>query len=351
MRPRVLVAFVALLPAFAACTDKVSIRAELMRLPESSPLTFVQPAALAIPPWTSNVTLTSVRAPITEISISRAPGAGPAIVVYDCPGSTASACLVELNGPALESLVPAGPVDVEPGTYEQIVVSYCLPGASGWTAQIMGTAVLGGTTYYTRSAGNQLSTTGPAQPVNVSFDGCGLISPIVPPLVITDVADATILLRLYFDMRDLAWAALNHASTNQLLLGPGCSGVSTTGFICAAYTTVFAVPGPTVPVVERYRVNTNATFGLVFEPGTDRFVGGYVRRYYVEDAGFAPGFGPDGHFDILTPGGPGTYRLAQSHAPRLDLPLFERASHSGTLSVDVGNPTPLVVPYSAVRLP
>lgn len=347
MRPRVLA--VVLAPLVAACGDlTVSIRAELMRLPDATPLASSAGASTSVPPWTSNVTLTSVRSPITVVQIS---GEGVTIELYRCSGATASACLVELNGPALESLLPTGPVAVQAGTYDQIAVGSCLPGGSEWTAQITGTTVLEGTTYYTRTAGNQLGTTAPAQPVNVSFDGCGLLSPIVPPLVITGEADADILLRLYFDMRDLAWAALNHATTNQLLLGPGCSGPSTTGFICAAYTTVFAVPGTDVPVVERYRVNTNATFGLVFEPGTDRFVGGYVRRFYIEDAGFSPGFGPDGHFDILTPSGPVTYRLAQSHAPQLDLPLFERASHSGTLSVDVGNPTPLVLPYTAVRLP
>jgi hypothetical protein len=269
MRPCILAATALLGPALVACSDGVSVRAELMRLPEPTVVAAGE-AALSIPPWTSNVTLTSVRAPITEISITRASGAGPGIVVYDCPGSTASACMVELNGPALESLLPTSPVAVEPGTYEEIVVSHCLPGATGWTAQITGTAVLGGTTYYTRTAGNRLGTTGPAQPVTVSFDGCGLLSPILPPLVISDVADATILLRLYFDMRDLAWAALTDPSTQHLLLLPGCSGINPTGFICTAYTSVFAVPGTDVPVVERYRLNASATFGLVFEPGADR---------------------------------------------------------------------------------
>jgi hypothetical protein len=351
MRPCILAATALLGPALVACSDGVSVRAELMRLPEPTVVAAGE-AALSIPPWTSNVTLTSVRAPITEISITRASGAGPGIVVYDCPGSTASACMVELNGPALESLLPTSPVAVEPGTYEEIVVSHCLPGATGWTAQITGTAVLGGTTYYTRTAGNRLGTTGPAQPVTVSFDGCGLLSPILPPLVISDVADATILLRLYFDMRDLAWAALTDPSTQHLLLLPGCSGINPTGFICTAYTSVFAVPGTDVPVVERYRLNASATFGLVFEPGADRFVGGYIRRYYVEDAASVTGgFSPDGHFDIFTPNGTGTYRLAQSYPPHMESLAFQRATHSGTLTTEVGGPTPLVVPYTAVRLP
>lgn len=344
MRPRDLSNVVVFASLVGACSDGVSIRAELMRLPDVTQASL----AASVPPWTSNVTLTSVRSPITAIELR---DGSRSIEVYRCSGFTADACLVELNGPALASLLPTGPVPAEPGTYNEVIVSYCASGATGWSARITGTAELAGATYYTRTAGNQLDSTGPAQPLMVSFNGCASIHPIVPPLVITEEATTTIALRLYFDMRDLAYAALNHATTNQLLASFSCSGPSTIGFVCAAYTTVFAVPGTAVPSVERYRVNANATFGLVFEPGTDRFVGGYVRRFYIEDAGFSPGFGPDGHFDILTSSGPGTFRLAQSHAPRLDLPLFERASHSATLSVDVGNPTPLVVSYTAVRLP
>ena len=347
MRHRLFAGSVILTSVLAACGESnISIHAELMRLPDVTSAGFGLDAT--VPPWTSDLALTSVRSPITAIELR---DGSRAIEVYRCPSASFGSCLVELNGPALSSLLPTSPVPSEPGTYNEIVVYYCGPGETGWSAQLTGTATLGGATYYTRSAGNELDSVGPAQPVTVAFNGCASTYPIVPPLAVSSDSTTTIRLRLYFDIRDLAYAALNHATTNQLLAGFSCSGASTIGFVCASYTTIFAVPGTIVPTVERYRVNTNATFGLVFESSTDRFVGGYVRRYYVEDAGFSPGFGPDGHFDILTPSGPGTYRLAQSHAPRLDLPLFERASHSGTLSVDVGSATPLVISYTALRLP
>lgn len=339
--------FAPLAAALLACTEPgISIRAELMRLPDAAPLSSAGAASVADPPWTSSVTLTSVFSPISEISIH---GPGISTLLYECSAATSAGCRVELNGPALESLLPMGAVDVRPGTYDQIHVGYCRPGESGWTAQLTGTGTLGGTTYYTRSAGNQLGTTAPAQPVNVTFGGCGSLYPIVPPLVVTDTL-ATVLLRLYFDIRDLAFMALNSQFTNHLLALPGCSSASATGFICAAYTTIFAVPGTALPAVERYRVNTTVTIGLVFD-GLDRFVGGYTRRYYIEDAPYEPGVNADGHYDIFTSSGAGTYRLA-SRVPANDFPAFQRASHSGMVSVNVGGPTPIItIPYTAVRLP
>jgi hypothetical protein len=257
------------------------------------------------------------------------------------------ACRIELNGPALHSLLPTTAVRTQPGTYDQIVIGYCGSSETGWSALLTGTTTLAGTTYYTRTTGNQLGTSGPAQPVSVSFNGCASPYPIVPPLVIADTT-ATILVRLYFDLRDLAYAALNDAMTNQLLLGTGCSGPSTTGFLCAAYTTIFAVPGTAVPAVERYRVNDNVTIGLVFEATADRFVGGYTRRYYIEDAGYSPGFNPDGHYDVFTPSGPGTYLLTQSYGSEVNVfPAFERATHTGTMTSNTG----MSITYTAVRLP
>ena len=342
-------AFLVALPlaVVAACATEagVTIQAELMRLPEGSPLLSTQ-AAATVPPWTSNVTLTSVRTPITAISIH-----GPSVStgLYECRAATSAACLVELNGPALESLLPTGPEDVVLGTYDEVSVSYCVPGETGFASQLTGTATISGTTYYTRSAGNQLGLTGPAQPVNISIHGCGSRFAIVPPLVVTDTL-TTVLLRLYFDMRDVAWAARSDATTDPMASWPFCSGPSSVGFLCASYTTIFAVPGAVVPTVERYRVNTNVIIGLLFD-ATDRFAGAYNRRYYIEDAPYEPGIHGEGFYDIWTSSGPGTYRLASSHGGN-DFPAFQRASHSGTVSVLVGGATPIItIPYTAVRLP
>jgi hypothetical protein len=311
-----------------------------MRLPDATPLTAAE-AALSVPPWTSNVTVTSVRTPIKEIVLY---GPGVSVYAYECPGATSAACLVELNGPALESLLPTGPVSAEAATYDEIHVGYCAPGETGWISQITGTTTIGGTLYYTRTAGN-LGTTGPAEPVSVPYSGCGTSFAIVPPLVIADTAPTTILLRLYFDIRDLAYAALTDPSTNNAR-GFHCTGPATTGFVCAAYTTITVVPGTALPSVERYRINESATIGLMFAAATDRFVGGYTRRFYVEDALWNPPYTPDGHFETFTSSGTGTYRLAQ-RLPGAIFPTFQRASHSSTVIDHDGHHNP----YTAVRLP
>jgi hypothetical protein len=89
---------------------------------------------------------------------------------------------------------------------------------------------------------------------------------------------------------------------------------------------------------------------LVFDAGSDSWYGGYFRRYIVEDQLWNPGFTPDGSISSFTRNAGGSYRLEQhpysSGEPAALFPLWQRASHTGTLTS-----TGRSFPYSAVRLP
>jgi hypothetical protein len=334
----------------------VRVKAELVRLPGGS-----MSAPAAAPgggfglspgsnPWTSEVNLTSVRTPVVSVRLKRTDGTGTS--VYQCPASSGAGCIVELNGPALQDLLGSSPRPVSVGTYNQVNIIYCAGSETGYRTEVTGTTVIGGTTYSTRAAGT-LSATGPAEPVAINYHGCGADYPISPPLVIEDSTTATTVLRLYFDIRNIASAALGSPGTNNLWVSGACTPVSPLGsapFLCVGYTEVIAVVGTTPPLIERYRVNNGGTIGLVFDAGSDLYFGGYLRRYVVEDQTWNPGFTPDGGISSFTRNGDGTYRLQQhasiSGQPGALFAAWQRATHSGTITYE-GRSNP----YTAVRLP
>lgn len=329
-------------------SSNVRVRAELVRLPgasTSAPAYAPGPGGTTslVRPWSSQLAITSLRGPVMGILL-KGPGR-ETIEVYRCTGALADDCLVELNGPALQDLLNTDPIVVAPGTYDRVTIEYCRAELK-YHAYLTGSVSIGGTTYFTRTSGN-LGAAGPAEPVPMLYNGCGSEYAISTPLVVTDTVSIPVVLRLYFDVRDIAYAALGDPTTTSLRV-PGCSPVTTVGlapFVCAAYPTVAAVEGTTPPQVERYRVNGGATIGLMFEAGTDRFIGGYFRKYVVEDLAWNPGFMPDAFVESLTLNTGGTYTLHQVGG--VTFPAFRRTTHSGTATDQSGNP----FAYSAERLP
>jgi hypothetical protein len=277
---------------------------------------------------------------------------GTGTSLYECGAASGAGCLVELNGPALQDLLGTDPVAVSVGTYNRVDITYCTSGETGFRAFVTGTTSIGGTTYYTRTAG-VLGTTSPAEPVAIDHQGCGNTYPISPPLVIADSTTATTVLRLYFDILNLASTALPSSLTNPLWVPGGCTPVSPRGsaaFLWVASPEVIGVVGTTPPAIERYRVNDGGIIGLVFDASSDLFYGGYLRRYVVENQSWNPGFTPDGGVKSLTSNGDGSYRLEQSNftsgAAGALFPAWRRTTHTGTITYESRSN-----PYSAVRLP
>ncbi|MEK7379619.1 MAG: hypothetical protein AAB075_01250, partial [Gemmatimonadota bacterium] len=334
------------------------VRAALVRLPGSSMSAAASPTAAGIDfpsltiPWTSQVNVTSVQIPITQIRLVRAGGSFDDPQLYECPAPTAAGCLVELNGPALQNLLGTAPVATKVGTYDRVAIGYCKePVITGYRLFATATAIIGGTTYYTRTTGT-LGTTGPAEPVFIDFTGCASEYPISPPLVIADSLVAILELRLYFDMFNIATAVLPSPQADNIFVGGPCTArpVPGTPFVCVSSAVPVAVVGTIPPVIEYYRVNNTATIGLVFDATTDLWYGGYVRRFMVEDQPWNLSIG-EAFFASMTSTGGGTYRLVQTGSTFGSIgtvfPAWQRATHTGTMT-RVGGST---APYSAVRLP
>ena len=325
--------------------SNTQVRAELLRLPGESATAALSTAAsapsLAPPPAgiTSDVTVSSLRIPITLVEL-RGPGED-GVQLYQCVPGGDEDCLVELNGPALENLIATSEVTVSPGTYDEVVVGYCSgTGQVEWDALMTAEARFDGTTYYSRTALG-LDDTGPAEAVALPTHGCGSGFPIEPVLTVDADTEATVVLRLYFDIRDIAYGGSDSPSNH----GFSCSPLSapTDPYLCTAYPTVVATYDGLLPVVERYRINSSATLGLNFQASTGAFIEAYVRRYFTPGEPWNPGFTPDAFFSTFVDNGDGTYRLERDD---VTFPNFRRETHSGTMNTTDLGP----VPYTAVLL-
>jgi hypothetical protein len=372
--PRVLrlVTAAALTAVLGACSNLFgpeggrAIKPELIRLAASGPSAGLSAAlrGAATSPggsyaWSSAIAIASFRSPIRGITLR---GPDHSSQIYDCAADTNDACLVDLAGPALQDLLAAHPVTVQAGTYDHVEIYTC--GSEGqYQAYLTGTVPIGGVSYQTKGDG-VLATGGSAEPVRIQYSGCGRSYPLPKPLVVTDTAGAPIAFRLYFDIRDLAWASLGAAETAGGWLPGGCAGPRpgdpvtggvATPFLCTGYPDVAGVVDSVPPVIERYRVNGGATIGLLFLANGGQFVGGFSRRFFEEGSAANPGFNADTPVDQWASNGDSTYRLSTfggggpGGAPvghYLVMSAFQRASHSGTATAQDVNS----FSYAAVRL-
>ena len=357
--------------ALGGCTDATgpgighgaAVRAQLYRLPGGTPASGlraaprVEAASPSGPPWSSNLSITSFQVPIRSVWLVDSTGGGPEI--YRCAAGSNDGCLVDLAGPALQDLLGAAPTTVSQGTYTAIAVATCMDETT-YQALLTATVPVGGVTYGT-SAASALDTAA-AEPVRLTYHGCVRRYQLAAPLVIGDSAGAPVSVKLYFDIRDVAWASpgsadpYGPASVQAAWLPSGCSGpnpgLSTVAapFVCAGYPDVAATVDTLVPVVERYRINGGATIGLIFQASSGAFIGGYTRRWFVEGAPSDPGFIADVPVERLVPNGDGSYLLdtwdGVMAGSWFSAPAFRRESHSGTAINAAGQ----TFGYAAVRL-
>ena len=355
-----------------ACSDVFdagggrTIRPELIRLAGSAAVNVgAAPSRSALSPqantytWSSAVALASFRSPIRAIVLR---GADRSLEVYSCAADSNDGCLVDLAGPALQDLLAARAVTVRAGTYDRVEIYTCKQEGQYHT-YVTGSVTLGGVAYQTKTTG-VLDTAGAAEPVRVGYTGCARSYPLPTPVVVTDTAGAPIAFRLYFDIRDVAWASLGGLETAAGWIPGGCAGPrpgdpATGGtpapFLCTGYPDVAGVVDSLPPVLERYRINDGATIGLLFLASSGQFVGGFSRRFFQEGAAANPRFNADTPVDEWVDNGDGTYRLSTygGFGPGgvpvdhyVVMPAFRRAGHSGSATARDAEP----FDYTAVRL-
>jgi hypothetical protein len=350
--------------ALAACgstgpSGSQRIRPELIRVAGQAGLVSPNGGRLAgspgAPYWSSDLSISSFRVPIREIVLQDS-ASSRWETIYHCAAASNDGCLVELAGNALEDLLAARAVTVPAGDYVGLNIQTCSD-EGVYTGYLTGTVSLAGQTWYTRTLA-VLDTTGPAEPVAVVYSGCGRNYQLPRMLSVADTAGSVLTFRMYFDLRDIAWAALGTQETAGAWLPGGCAGdrpdaTHTQPFLCTGYPDVAGLMDAQAPVEERYRINGGATFGLFFTASGDEPLTGYTRRFFTEGVGSNPGFNADTPIWHFADNGDGTYLLESYgglpdwHVPYFSAPAFRRADHSGNFTTANGPGGT----YSAVRLP
>lgn len=300
-----------------ATNDGATIRTQLIRLPGELPMSpsfdpgvSLESGNMPGPAWSSAIEIESFSAPIRAVYLEGPEDAFS--MIYECDADSNDGCLVDLAGPALQDLLSASPVSARAGRYDEVVVSTC-ENEGGYTAYVSGSVSLQGQSYVTKSVG-VLGTGGAAEGVAIEYSGCARSYPIPEPLIVSDSAGQEIAFKLYFDIRDIAWASLGGADTQNGWIPGGCAGPMPDGqsddpYLCAGYPDVAGLVDDTPPELERYRVNGGATIGLIFQAGTDQFIGGYTRRYFEDGSPASPGFTADTPVELFTANEDQTYTL------------------------------------------
>lgn len=231
------------------------------------------------PFYSSEMQITSLRVPMLQIALEGDRHA----TIYECAHERPDDCSIDLAaGNALDDLLDGAPASIEPGTYHTVRIYMCPGTETGYTAYLAASVTLDGQRYVTDAASASGMTAGDeAGEVGVTYTGCSAEYDLPVPVTVAE-GDA-IDLRLYFDMRSIAWASLGDSYTANTWIPSGCTGTAGDAgpFACMAYPNVAGTVDDVPPVVEHYLVNGLATFGMFFD-SEDRFFGGYTRRTYVE---------------------------------------------------------------------
>jgi hypothetical protein len=313
--------------------------------------------------WSSDVSITSLKVSIRQISLHNAAFDHEADI-YVCSGS-GDACQVEMAGTAFQDALNASPRMVEMGQYDYVFVKTCEDSEGEYHTAMTGSVMLDGKTWYTNPA-SVLDTVGPAAPVSITSSGCGRTYALPRPLRITDSLGSAVDFKLYFDIQNIAYAALGSHKTATAWTPGNCAGdhPSETGeasgpFVCIGYPDVSGIIDTANAVVERYRVNGGATVGLFFT-ADDIPMGGYTRYFFTEGVLTEPGFMPVMPLRDVHKNSDGTLYVdgfgPAGHAYETDKSVFrvanfQRTDHSGTFTSTTETPLETTShDYEAVRL-
>jgi hypothetical protein len=348
----------------------VKVRAQLLRAEVKVSAAAKSAAAAAVPEsdpdlhWSSAVNITSLKVPVKQISLHNAAFDHEADI-YLCSGSS-EACQVEMAGTAFQDALNASPMTVEMGQYDYVFVKTCEDSEGEYRTAITGTVTLDGQLWKTKTTG-VLGTDGSAEPLSITANGCGRTYALPHPLRITDSLGAQVDFKLYFDIQDLAYAALGSSKTARAWTPGNCAGdrpaegtdAASPPFVCIGYPDVSGIIDAAPAVLERYRLNDAATMGLFFTAGDDLPIGGYFRQFFTEGVRADPGFEAVMPVRDLVKNSDGTVLVSSfgdngnAYDPAHSVfkaEHFRRATHSGTFSSTSPFYLGSAIPYSAERL-
>ncbi len=294
-----------------ACGKKGKVSPELLRVGSGSR------SGVGV---SSNLTINSLKVPIRSVSLNSSASGGDGSQIYNCSAGSNDGCLVDLaSAGELQNLLSSSATEVSAGTYTHVQISTCEQEGK-YTALInaSGTSDPGGSgsTLYTQSGSGELTTTSAsAGEAVVYFTGCSRLYPLPSPVTVTE--GGTVTVKLYFDIRDIAFFGdATVTAGNEAWFSGGSSYVyptSPTGtYVGVNYLDVAGTVDAGTPTVSRFRVTTNSgdigTFGLLYTSTGDYF-GGFTRSYYSSAT-------TSGHNRFVTPiqtftdNGDGTFTVA-----------------------------------------
>lgn len=317
MNPRIW--FSLLLLVFAlGCGKSGSVSAELRRIADArySPARNAARAGVNV---NSNLTITSLKVPIRGVALTSDASGGGGATIYECAAGTNDGCLVDLaSASELENLLSgAAATSISAGTYGFVQVSTCMDEGT-YTAKIQASGPTdpgGGTTHYTQAGSGALSTnSADAGEATVYFTGCSRTYPLPSPVTVAE--GGVVAVKLYFDIRDIAFFGNVSGGGNEAWYSGGYSFPyptnPTTTYVGVNYLDVAGTIDSGTPTTSRYRVTSSqgdlGTIGLMYTSGGDYF-GGYSRSFFSTAT-------TQGHNRFVTPlqtfsdNGDGTFTIA-----------------------------------------
>jgi hypothetical protein len=266
-------------------------------------------------------------------------------------------CLVDMADNAALAALFSSAVDIEPGTYDQIVIDNCRAGTQGYSSFVKGQISLSGQTWYTTSGGDTLLTTARAdnRHVQVDYSGCGSLIKLPGP--VTLAANDAVNISAFFSLRNIAWATLTSNGP------PGGCTFDTHGHnVCTGYPIPIAYLGAESPTLDTYYVTEDQS-DLAADKSSGQLLllrtsagiafGGFSRRLYSAHS-VTPSVNydtpiktlmrnPDGITYLIENWGGGSAGVMVDYY--VHFPAFELRTHNGTMTRSDGVTT---VNYRAV---
>lgn len=316
-------------------------------------------------PWMSTAP-DNVRIPITSVKMTKT--GGTSVTLYTCnPGSGNDNCYVSLmnvapnpNFDLMKANMASYLATAPAATYTSITISSCAAPGTYYTAKVSLTTLLSGFAYVTSSTSSFIPKLPPSTPATealINYSGCDHTITFPPGGV---ASGPTKKIFSFFDPEDLVWIADGDSTlgTHTAWKADSCTGTAANAtslpFLCMAQPRLGLVLDSAEPVLERYRINVNASFSLYFT------VAGWPlsaqsRRHYIENTPYTLSFTNDTDVPVVaftanaSPANTYTIKTAgaQPGLPSYFLATaFSRSNSSGTY-LDKDN---VLRKYTAVKL-
>jgi len=282
----------------------------------------------------------SLKLPIRAVELV---GSAVSSEVYYCDSDTNDSCLVELNQEIGIDSLTGRAIEVDAGTYQELVVHTCFDEGS-YTMTVQGSADIGLATYVTQSDGVPAIHSFP-QESRIEVSSCQYTIPLPTPVTVEEGSSTS--LNILYDLRNMVWIGLRSSALASQTPAPwstsGCTGklsgqydVGADAYVCASFPLLYPKVGD-APVLERYRINNRAIVGIYFESsdyyvGTKTPMGGYLRRYYGPETIAGAEFGFDVPLKTISKNIDGTYSVESYGASATGTPYFSSLDFPGDLT-------------------